>query len=131
MKIFDKTRANELLEQAAANPRRRINYNFHESTEDPINRLCIAAWPDSKFDIQSHPGKWELLTVLTGSATSYCYDDDGNVIAENRLGDGADVFTIEIPENTWHNLVVHTPCVFLEVKPGPFSPSLSFPEKRK
>ena len=47
MKIVDDTLLAELLKKAAAAPRRRTNYNLHDSTEEPTNRLLNAMQPDT------------------------------------------------------------------------------------
>ncbi len=110
----------ELLAKAAASPRLRTNFNLHENTDDPVNRLCIAAQTGSVFPIQRHPGKWELVTCLRGKFVSRIYGDKGQVLREYRMGE--DVTSLEIPAGTWHSIEVLTPCVFLEVKPGPYAP---------
>ncbi|MDD3886230.1 MAG: WbuC family cupin fold metalloprotein [Victivallaceae bacterium] len=123
MKIVDDRLMDSLLEQAAANPRRRTNFNLHEDPAQPINRLCIAGWPDTEFPIHRHPGKWELMTLLRGRMTSMVYDDNGNVIESHELGGADGARSIELPDGAWHNLVFHEPSVFLEVKAGPYAPN--------
>lgn len=122
MKTITRTIIRELLEKAAENPRRRTNWNIHETPDDAINRLCIAAMPDSQFGIQRHPGKWELVTCLAGSFISRTYDDAKNILSEIELSENSETRVIEIPAGTWHNVEILTPCVFLEVKPGPYAP---------
>ena len=121
MKKITQEKIDELLAAAKENPRLRTNYNLHEELDDPINRLCIAVMPESKFPVHRHTGKWELLTILYGELTSYIYDDNGNVIEKNLLAAGKTV-SLELPPGAWHNLVAHTPTVFLEVKAGPYQP---------
>ena len=112
MKIVDDTLLAELLGKAAAAPRRRTNYNLHDSTEEPTNRLLNAMQPD--------PGKWELFSLLSGRIGVYLYDDAGRITETVTLGDGVRV--VEIPPNVWHNFVALEPSVALEVKPGPYAP---------
>ncbi len=121
MKLIDKKLYAELLAKAAESPRRRTHFNLHETLEDPIQRLCVASMPDSVFKPHRHAGKWEFLTVLEGELTVRTYDDNGTVLSETRAG--GDIRAVELPENVWHNCVVHTPCIFLEVKAGPYQPT--------
>ena len=122
MKIIDAALRAELLARAAESPRRRTHYNLHETLEDPIQRLCVAVLPETRFQPHRQRGKWELVTVLQGEMTLYTYDDKGTVLSATRLGaDG--VTTVELPPDCWHNMVVHTPGIFLEVKAGPYTPT--------
>ena len=131
MKSFSMGFFDELLQKAAENPRLRTNFNIHDDTDDPINRLFIAAVPGTEFATHRHQDKWELVTCLKGSFISKVLNDDGEVIREFRMGE--DTVTIELPPGAWHTIEVLTPCVFLEVKKGPFVPAspddIMFPGK--
>ena len=120
MKPYSAATFDEMLKKAAGSPRLRTNLNIHASTDDPVNRLFIAALPGSPFAIQRHPDRWELLTCLRGRFVSRIHDDTGKVVAEYRMGE--DCVTLEIPAGTWHSLEVLEPSVLLEVKPGPYAP---------
>ena len=121
MKLLDKSKIEEMMAAAKENPRLRINFNFHDDLNDGINRLCIAALPGSPFAIQRHPDKWEMLCVVYGSFICRLYDDSGRVTQELTFGTGEN-FIAQIPAGTWHNLEILTPCVFYEVKKGPYVP---------
>ena len=120
MKPYGEEIFDELLKKAAESPRLRANLNIHESTGDPVNRLFIAALPGSPFAIQRHPDRWELVTCLRGRFVSRIHDDAGKVAAEYRMGE--ETVTLEIPAGTWHSIEVLEPAVFLEIKPGPYTP---------
>lgn len=120
MKIVDDALLTGLLEKAAAAPRRRTNYNLHDSTEEPTNRLLNAMQPDTVIAPHRHPDKWELFAQLSGRIAVYLYDDGGRVTETVTLGNGVRV--VEIPPNVWHNFVALEPAVALEVKPGPYAP---------
>ena len=120
MKSFSQNIFDELLQKAAESPRLRTNFNIHDDTADPINRLYIAAVPGTEFATHRHQGKWELVTCIKGSFISKILNDDGDVIQEFRMGE--DTVTIELPPGVWHTIEVLTPCVFLEVKQGPYAP---------
>lgn len=120
MKIVDDALLANLLDKAAAAPRRRMNYNLHDSTEEPTNRLLNAMQPDTVIAPHRHPDKWELFALLSGRIAVYLYDDSGTLTETVTLGDGVRV--VEIPPNVWHNFVALEPSVALEVKPGPYAP---------
>lgn len=42
MKIINKQLLDETSERAKQSPRLRMNYNFHEQLDDPVNRLLNA-----------------------------------------------------------------------------------------
>ena len=111
MKIVDDTLLAELLKKAAAAPRRRTNYNLHDSTEEPTNRLLNAMQPDTVIAPHRHPDKWELFALLSGRIGVYLYDNEGGVTETVTLGDGVQV--VEIPLE---------PSFALKVKPGPYAP---------
>ncbi len=133
MKLIDRTLIASLLEQAKTAPRRRTHFNLHESTDEPINRLVIAACPDTVVPPHRHLDKFELFTVLAGGLTVYTYGDAGEVTGAYRLG--PDLLSVEIPAGVWHNFVAETACAALEVKAGPYAPlkpeeSAPFPGRR-
>lgn len=124
MKLIDRERIASLLQEARTAPRRRTHYNLHASTDEPINRLVVAASPETVVAPHRHLDKFELFTILAGKLTVYTYDDAGE-----------EVSAIEIPAGVWHNFVAETPCAALEVKPGPYAPltpeeSAPFPGRR-
>ena len=121
MKLLNQAKIAELLEAAAGNPRKRVNFNFHDDVNETVNRLCIAALPGSPFAIQRHPGKWELLCLVHGRVICRWYDDAGHAVEEITMEPGGNVM-LEIPAGVWHNLEVLSPCVFYEVKLGPYVP---------
>lgn len=113
----------DLQKVSAENPRRRTNYNLHEQLDDPIQRLCIIGEPDTVFPVHRHLGKWELVSILKGSATLYIYDDQGTVRETFEIAPGGETLVVEIPAGTWHNYILHEPgTAFLEVKRGPYKP---------
>ncbi len=123
MKTITSAKLVELQKASAENPRRRTNYNLHEQLDDPIQRLCIIGEPDTVFPPHRHLGKWELVSMLKGSATIYLYDDEGKITEKYELALGGDVLAAEIPAGTWHNYIFHEPgTAFIEVKQGPYHP---------
>ena len=64
MKWIDHHLVTEMMERAAASPRKRTNHNLHESAGDPVQRYCIAATRDSYFRPHRHPSPSKDLVLL-------------------------------------------------------------------
>lgn len=120
---------NELLErvtvEAQTSPRRRKNYNFHQSDESRCNRLLNALEPGTYIRPHRHldPEKEELMVLLRGRMGMVYFDESGSVTETALLAAGGDAFGIDIPSGTYHSLVCLEPgTVFLEAKAGPYRP---------
>ena len=115
----------ELLAQAASSPRRRMFRNIHQSHDEPVQRLVIAMLPDSYVPIHRHnrQHQWEMFIVLAGSVDMLCFDEQGVVTFRQTLTAGQSYTGLELPPGVWHTLVCDTPCVFIEIKQGPFDPN--------
>ena len=125
MKLIDKKLLDETTERAKQSPRLRMNYNFHELLDDPINRLINAMEPETYLRPHRHknPDKNEVFLMLRGKAALFLFDDDGNITKQVILDPQAGVYGGEIPCDVWHTLVVlESGSVVYEVKQGPFAP---------
>ena len=82
MKIIDKQLLDKTSEQAKQSPRLRMNYNFHERLDDPVNRLLNAMEPDTYIRPHRHlnPDKDEIFLLLRGKAVVFIFDDQGGSI---------------------------------------------------
>ena len=122
IQYFDKALFETLKQSAEESPRRRANLNVHKSYTDMVQRLFIAMMPDSYVrphrHVQSH--KWEFFMVVEGELDILFFSDDGDVENRVTLTAGGETSGIEIPPNTWHATVCHSPVVFMEVKQGPY-----------
>ncbi len=121
MKLVTPSLFAQLIEQAAASPRRRSNYNLHEQAQDPVQRLFIAAKRDSYFRAHRHPDKWEFSIVVRGAFDVLTFDEHGAVMQRLRVGPEAEVSAFELPPNTFHAwLPLADDSIFFEVKQGPY-----------
>jgi cupin fold WbuC family metalloprotein len=128
MKIIDKALLDSLSEQAAKNERLRMNYNFHQQLDEPVNRLLNAMEPGSYFPPHRHknPDREESFLVLRGSVLFIIFDDDGSVISSTEVSPEKGVYGMEIEAGVWHSLIVLEPnTVVYEVKKGPYVPLTS------
>ena len=122
IQYFDKALFKQLKQTAAESPRRRANLNVHKSYADMVQRLFIAMMPDSYVrphrHVQLH--KWEFFMVVEGELDILFFNDEGVVTEKVTLAANGETSGIEIPPNTWHATVCHSPVVFMEVKQGPY-----------
>ena len=84
MKWIDHHLVAEMMERAAASPRKRTNHNLHEAADDPVQRYCIAATRESYFRPHRHPANWEVALVFLGRFELIIFDD-GGTIAERHV----------------------------------------------
>ena len=121
MRLITQELLNDLLAKAAASPRLRVQYNFHE-LEDPVQRMLNAIAPGSYVTPHKHenPDKVELIAPLVGKAAMFQYDDAGEITEMHIMSPEDAVRGVDIPARTYHNFVALTPCVVLEIIQGPY-----------
>lgn len=125
MKIINDALVDRTIEKAKQSPRLRMNYNFHDQLDDPINRLLNAMEPGTYLRPHRHldPDKDEIFLLLKGKAALFVFDDAGEVQETLLLNPGAGVYGAEIKAGVWHTLLVlESGTVVYEVKQGPFAP---------
>lgn len=112
---------NDLLTQAAADPRGRVPFRFHEH-EDPVQRMLNAITPGSYVTPHKHedPDKVELIAPLIGKCAMFQYSDTGEITELYIMSPEDGVRGVDIPPRTYHNFVALTPCVVLEIIQGPY-----------
>ncbi len=125
MKLITEKLLNEVSNQAKQNERLRMNYNFHESMDEPIHRLLNALEPDTYLPPHRHsnPDKEEVYLVLRGSLLAITFDDNGTILTSDILSPAKGTYGVEIPAGTWHSIIVLEPnTVIYEIKQGPYAP---------
>ena len=125
MKLIDKKLLDETTAKAKQSPRLRMNYNFHEKLDDPINRLLNAMEPGTYIRPHRHTNstKDEITLVLRGKVAVFIFDDDGMILEKKIISPQDKVYGVEFKANCWHSLLVlETGTVVYEVKEGPFTP---------
>lgn len=124
-KIIDEALLNATTDLAKASPRLRMNHNFHEDLNDPINRLLNAMEPDSYIRPHRHltPPKTEIFLLLRGRVALFLFDDQSDITKKLILSPNDGVYGAEIEAGIWHALLVlESGSVVYEVKKGPFAP---------
>jgi cupin fold WbuC family metalloprotein len=125
MQLIDNALFRALCAEAEDAPRRRAHHLLHDSRDEPVQRMLIAAQPGTYFRPHRHltPPKWELLLVLKGAADWLGFDDGGTVTGRIKAGAHKPAKGLEAPPGAWHALVCLAPdTVLLECKPGPAAP---------
>ncbi|MDR2041763.1 MAG: WbuC family cupin fold metalloprotein [Tannerella sp.] len=125
MKIINDLLLDETTARAKRSPRLRMNYNFHEDLNDPLNRLLNAMEPGTYLRPHRHcrPDRHELFLVLRGRIALFLFDSEGTVTDTLVLDPQCGSYGGEIPPGVWHGLLVlQTGTVLYEVKQGPFAP---------
>lgn len=121
--ILDKTLLDKLSDQAKENVRLRMNYNLHDSLESKSQRLFNALEPGTFLPIHRHVHSSETYILIRGSLSVTLFDDEMKVIEYADLSLTTNNFGIQIPANTWHEVVVNeSGTVIFEVKDGPYTP---------
>lgn len=113
--IIDATSA-----KAKGSPRLRMNYNFHPTLDDKVQRFINCMEPGTKVEIHHHPVD-EMLIVIRGAIKAILVDDDKNVIDEKIIRPVDGVYGVQLPKNVWHTVQCLEPdtCLF-EIKEGPY-----------
>ncbi len=118
-------------DKAKASPRKRINYNFHQSYDEPLQRLLNAAELGTYIQPHKHedPGKTEVFIILKGSVVVVEFDDAGNIIDHVILDSEKSAANIaravEIPPGAWHTFITLEPgSVLYEAKDGPYNKAI-------
>jgi len=123
MIIIDKKSLSALVEKASSTKRKRLNYNFHSTDADTLQRLLNAIEPDTYVQPHKHenPDKREVFIIIQGIAAIICFDDEGDIIEYSLLNRDEHVYAVEIPPRVWHTLVsLKEGTVLYEIKDGPF-----------
>lgn len=126
MKLISNALLDEMSAKAAASPRRRTHHNLHSSASDLIQRFVVLLRRDSYVRPHRHLTKAELCTVIRGRFDIVVFDSAGVVTERTVVGEGTPNMAFELPQATWHTLLPLTDgAAFLEVKEGPYDPSVA------
>ena len=99
-----------------------MNFNFHETLEDPCQRMLNTMLKGSKFEIHRHTNTAETFVLLTGKMDLMYYNDEGEEIQRFRLAPSIGNYGIHIPAGQWHSLEILEDCTIFETREGPYIP---------
>src|SRR5262245_48217748 len=113
----------ELLQRAAASPRRRAIYCLHGGDWEHCHRMLNALTPGTYVRPHRHDSEYqsEAFILLRGRLALLLFDEDGEVIFEHSriLSPTDGLFGMDIPPRLWHSLVALEDAVIYEVKGHP------------
>lgn len=122
---IDKEFTETIVKQAVESPRRRKNYNYHQSYDEVLNRMLNAFQTDTYIQPHKHedPDKVEVFLILTGKAAVIEFDPSGKITESVIIEAGTGKFGVEIAPRVWHTIIpLVDGTVIYEVKEGPYSP---------
>jgi cupin fold WbuC family metalloprotein len=123
IKRIDKGLLDNLGNEAKKNRRKRKHLNFHDSYDEPVQRLLNAIEPGSYIRPHMHkdPDKIEIFIAMKGSFIVFIFDEKGTVTDKIRLEPKGEVAGLELPPGTWHTIAaLEQGSVAYEVKNGPY-----------
>lgn len=116
---------NRVSEDALKNPRKRMNYNFHEDDEELLQRMLNALEPGTYLPPHKHTEKVEVFLLLRGKIQVLLFDDSGEIVEVKQLDPIAGEYGVEIPAGIWHTIFVQeSGSVIYEIKEGPYVPGV-------
>lgn len=122
VRLIENARLRGLTDEAARAPRQRTHLLLHAGPDDQVQRLLIAAQPDTYVRPHQHTQQWEMLILQSGCVDILIYDETGAVRERHTLDANAPI--VEIAVSAWHSCLIRSPnTVVMEVKPGPFRPN--------
>ena len=116
----------ELGQKAAAAPRKRTNYNFHDNPDDPVQRLIVVMKKGTYIRPHRHAEekKWEFAVAVQGRMQVVLMTTDGSLRERVDLALGGQTIGLEIPPEAWHTwLALEEDAAFFECKRGPYDPA--------
>ena len=120
---IDSTLLDSLTSQAQASPRKRMNYDLRNSSEDTSQRMLNAIEPDSVIPIHRHKKTSETVVVLCGRVIEDFYDDAGVCYESVEVSPCGPVYAINIPAGAWHSIrALESGTVIIEMKDGAYKP---------
>ena len=123
IKLITTELLDDLSLQASENARLRMNYNFHESLNDNVQKLLNAMEPGTQLPIHRHRHTAETYIVLRGSVNLHIYNCRAELDKTLEINPAKAVCGVDIPAGQWHTIEVLEPeTVIFEIKEGPYSP---------
>ena len=119
---LDESLLDDLQEAARQNPRKRMNLDLRNSSEDGSQRMLNALEPDTILPIHRHCSSSETVVLLRGCMDEIFYDDEKRETARFRLNPREGRYGLIIPAGQWHGIEVLEPTVIIEMKDGPYAP---------
>ncbi len=122
--IINQNLLDELIAEAKASPRLRMNRDLRNSSWDKSQRMINAIEPGSVLPIHRHRKSSETVVILRGHLKETFYDSKGNVTDVFDLTPNGEEIALNIPIEQWHTAeAMESGTVILEMKDGPYVPT--------
>lgn len=125
VEFIDDALLSAVADKARVAPRLRINYNFHRTTDEAVNRLLNVMNRGSYLPVHRHfsPDRTESCVVVKGKIGLMIYDDSGRELERRVIGPDCGCYGFDIEAGVWHGLVVlENDTTLFEIKQGPYAP---------
>ncbi|MBO4922824.1 MAG: WbuC family cupin fold metalloprotein [Bacteroidales bacterium] len=128
MKVLDNQLFDEVLEQAKASPRLRMNYDLRTQAEVPgwtdgSQRMLNVLEVGTVIPIHRHRETSETVIVVRGKVKEVLFDEQGREIDSCVLEYGGPCPGVQVPKGVYHTCVCLEPgSVIFEAKDRPYDP---------
>lgn len=112
----------DIQEKATESPRRRMNMDLRNSSEDKSQRMLNALLPGTVVPIHRHRDTSETTMIVRGKLFVVFYNDLGAQTERYLLNPTTGNYGVQIPKGQWHAVEVIEPSTIFEVKDGPYLP---------
>ena len=120
--LIDDNLIQRVTSLAKESPRLRKNYNFHETLDDPCQRMLNIMLKGTKFEIHRHTNTAESFVMLKGCLDLIYFNDKGEETDRFRLDPLTGNYGIHIPAGQWHSLEIIEDSTIFETREGPYIP---------
>ena len=120
--IIDNKLLDEITVRAEESPRRRMNFNLHDSLDAKAQRLINVLLPGTVIPVHRHRHTAETYALLRGRMTVIFYNELGAESGRYLLDPREGNYGLQIPAGQWHGLEVLEPSAIIEIKDGPYTP---------
>lgn len=120
--IINNKLLDEITVRAEESPRRRMNFNLHDSLDAKAQRLINVLLPGTVIPVHRHRHTAETYALLRGRMTVIFYNELGAESGRYLLDPREGNYGLQIPAGQWHGLEVLEPSAIIEIKDGPYTP---------
>lgn len=112
----------DIQKRATESPRRRMNMDLRNSSEDNSQRMLNVLLPGTVVPIHRHRDTSETTMIVRGKLFVVFYNDHGAQTERYLLDPTTGNYGVQIPKDQWHAVEVIEPSTIFEVKDGPYAP---------
>ncbi len=112
----------DIQKRATESPRRRMNMDLRNSSEDNSQRMLNVLLPGTVVPIHRHRDTSETTMIVRGKLFVVFYNDLGAQTERYLLDSTTGNYGVQIPKGQWHAVEVIEPSTIFEVKDGPYAP---------